>query len=237
MKLSMGIELKHIILALHEILEGRLILECKKSGLYCKMMDDANVCLIETFIHTELMTEYNAMPGEVVSLDMGLLYKVFKTIKFDTIHLENTQTSMKIVSNGQHKCEFEIPLIDTLLDDITIPNISYDCSFSMETSAFQGLCKDLKQFGELIVVDIQSNNIIFSARDEIECKLELPNLCLENKDNHHIQKQYDLKYFLKMLKANTLAKNVWFYVSQTMPLVVEYKIEQSYIRYYLGNII
>ena len=42
-----------------------------------------------------------------------------------------------------------------------------------------------------------------------------------------------------MLKANSLTSDITFYQSSDMPLVVEYKMEdeESYIRYYLGNMV
>lgn len=236
MKISMGSELKHIIMSLNEMLDGNIVLECKKSGLYCKMADDATVCLLEVFISKDLMSEYTVSQGEIVGVDINLLNKIMKTIKFDKIDLETiNNTTLKIVSEGQRKCEFELPLVDVVNEEMDIPDIDYDCNFTMETNAFQGVCKDLKQFGEEVVLKV-SDKVLFTTKDEIECKIEV-NAEIENEDNIVIEKKYDLKYFLKMLKGLTLTNEVFFYVSKNMPLVIEYKMDESYIRYYLGNMV
>lgn len=236
MKLSLGQEFKHIILALNEMLEGNIILQCKKSGLYCKMADDASVCLIEIFLNKDQIIEYDVTEGEIIGIDMKLLHKIMKTIKYDTLHLTKNKETLNIVSEGSRKCEFKLPLVDTLYDEIDIPEINYDCIFTMDKNSFQGVCKDLKQFGEEVVLKV-ADKIVFSTKDEIECKVEIETE-IENENNIIIEKRYDLKYFLKMLKANQLSEEISFYQSFDMPLVVEYKIsEESYIRYYLGNMI
>ncbi len=242
MKISIGQDFKHIIYALNEIINDNLIFECKKSGLYCMAPDDATVCLIEVFIHKDTMSLYEIdnNVGQLVSLDMNLLYKIMKTIKYDTLHLETTnQNTLMISSEGERKCKFELPLLDTMKEDMVIPEIDYDCIFTINKSNFQGVCKDLKQFGQEIVLKVDNNKVFFSTKDEIECNIELDNVQIENEDNDCIQKKYDLQYFLKMLKATSLSSDVSFYFSKNMPLVVEYKMPdgESYIRYYLGNMI
>ncbi len=240
MKISLGPDFKHIISSLNEIVDNQLTIECRKSGLYCMAHDDATVCLMEVFIHRDFMTEYDVTPGETFTIDMNLFQKIIKTIKYDTLHLTKTkQDTLLISSEGNRKCEFELSLLDTINEHMDIPEIDYDCIFSMEKTIFQGVCKDLKQFGEEVVLKVVgSENIIFSTKDEIECKIQVEEVEIENEENVKIEKKYDLKYFLKMLKASSLSSNVTFYQSTDMPLVVEYKIsEESYIRYYLGNIV
>lgn len=242
MKISIGQEFKHIISALNEIINSNLIFECKKSGLYCMAPDDATVCLIEVFLHKDTMSVYDIENnvGQLISVDMNLLYKIMKTIKYDTLHLElfNNTNTLMISSEGERKCKFELPLLDTMKEDMVIPEIDYDCSFTINKSNFQGICKDLKQFGEVIVLKVDNNKVFFSTKDEIECNIELE-IHVDNEDNNSLEKKYDLQYFLKMLKASALSSDVSFYFSKNMPLVVEYKLEdgESYIRYYLGNMI
>lgn len=241
MKVSIGPDFKHIISALNEIVDNNLIFECKKSGLYCMAPDDATVCLIEAFIHTNSMSSYDIQEvGHLVSLDMNLLQKIIKTIKYDTLHLETTKKdTLLLKSEGDRKCEFELPLLDTMKEDMAIPEIDYDCIFTMNKTNFQGVCKDLKQFGEVVVLKVEGDKVFFSTKDEIECKIEVDNVEMENEENVTIEKKYDLKYFLKMLKASSLSSDVSFYFSKDMPLVVEYKMQdgESYIRYYLGHMV
>ncbi len=240
MKISVGPEFKHIISALNEIVDQNLMLECKKSGLYCMAHDDATVCLIEVFLHKDKMSTYDVNPGDVLGVDMNLLQKIMKTIKYDVLHMEKTKEkeTLLISSEGNRKCEFELPLMDTIQDTMDIPEIDYECIFTMDKTIFQGLCKDLKQFGEDVVLKIVGDKVFFSTKDEIECKIEIEPSEIENEENIKLEKCYDLKYLLKMLKANSLTSDVSFYLSSDMPLVVEYKIdEESYIRYYLGNMV
>ncbi len=242
MKISIGPDFKHIVSALNEIVDNNLIFECKKSGLYCMASDDASVCLIEVFIHKDTITLYDVDNniGQLLSLDMNLFQKIMKTIKYDTLHLETTNKDTLFVSSeGERKCQFELPLLDTMKEDMTIPEIEYDCIFTMNKTNFQGVCKDLKQFGELITLKVNGTRVFFSTKDEIECNIEIDNFEIENEDNNCFEKKYDLKYLLKMLKASSLSSDVSFYCSKDMPLVVEYKMKdgESYIRYYLGHII
>ena len=233
----MGPEFKHMIVAINEMVEGNILLECKKSGLYCKTIDDATICLIEIFIDKEHMSEYTVNEGDVLGLNINLLNKALKTSnKPEIITLEQNDYHLKVISHGSRKCEFEIPLVDILKDDMHIPEIDYDCSFQMTSTAFSGTCKDLKPFGDQVLLKI-SDGVEFSIQDELKCTISVDVEEIENEDNIKMEKKYDLKYLLKMLKAGNLSTEVNFYVSDTMPLVVEYKInEESYVRYYLGNI-
>lgn len=241
MKISLGPEFKHVISSLNEIVDSNLSLECKKTGLYCMAHDDATVCLIEVFIHQNSMLNYEVETGETLTVDMNLLQKIMKTIKYDSLHLTKTKKdTLMISSEGNRNCEFELPLLDTIDEHMEIPDIDYDCIFNMNKTIFQGVCKDLKQFGEEIIVRVTKDKITFSTKDEIECKIEVEEVEIENEESVDIQKKYDLKYFLKMLKANSLTSDITFYQSSDMPLVVEYKMEndeESYIRYYLGNMV
>lgn len=240
MKISFGPNFKHIISSLNEIVDNQLTIECKKTGLYCMAHDDATVCLMEVFIHRDFLIEYDVIPGETFTVDMNLFQKIMKTIKYDTLHLTKTKDTLLISSEGNRKCHFELSLLDTMNENMDIPEIDYECIFTIDKTIFQGVCKDLKQFGEEVVLKVVGNEkIIFSTKDEIECKIEVENVEIENEENTKIEKKYDLKYFLKMLKASTLSSNVTFYQSTDMPLVIEYKIDEegSYIRYYLGNMV
>jgi proliferating cell nuclear antigen PCNA len=241
MKLTFGQEFKHLVIALNEILDGHLILQFKKSGLYCKMTDDATICLIELFLHKNKIIQYDITEGETIGIDMKLLHKIMKNIKYDLIHLSKTSNeTLKIITEGNNrKCEFELPLVDTIIDDINIPEINYDCIFTMDKTIFQTVCKELKQFGEDVTLTITNDTeILFCTKDEIECKIMVDVINIENEENIQLNKKYDLKYFLKILKANQISDDVIsFYESQNMPLVIEYKMDdmESYIRYYLGN--
>jgi len=115
----------------------------------------------------------------------------------------------------------------------------------MSSSEFQRICRDLTILGDTVTVSATKEGVKFSVNGElgngnITCR---PTSGVDSKEDEAttiqleepVQLNFALRYLNLFAKATSLSVSVTLSMSQDVPLVVEYRIDDlGYMRFYLA---
>jgi proliferating cell nuclear antigen len=127
-------------------------------------------------------------------------------------------------------------------EHLGIPETAYDAVVQMPSSEFQRICKDLQILSDSVQIDVTKEGIKFAAKGELGSGA----VTLRQSGNvdgtdatlidlqQSVSLNFSLKYLVNFTKATSLSERVSLSMSSEVPLLVEYKMETGYVRYYLA---
>jgi len=139
--------------------------------------------------------------------------------------------------------EYELKLMDIDSEHLGIPDTQYDAVVQMSSAEFLRICRDLQVLSDSVQIDVTKEGVKFAAKGELgsgAVTLKQNGNVDKEEDSTLIELQQDvslnfsLKYLVNFTKATPLSSRVSLSMSSEVPLLVEYKMEAGYIRYYLA---
>jgi proliferating cell nuclear antigen len=178
-----------------------------------------------------------------MGIQMGSFSKLLKCATSDDIITLKADDSGDLLEmlfespKGEKESHYEMKLMDLDCEQLGIPDQEYSCNISLPSGEFSKICRDLSQIGECIVITCTKDGVQFSAKgdlgsgtvklsqsDEVTVEISEP-----------VQLTFAIKYLNLFTKATPLSDSVCLSMSNDVPLVVEYKIEDmGHIKYFLA---
>jgi proliferating cell nuclear antigen len=126
-----------------------------------------------------------------------------------------------------------------------IPDQKYQAVIKLPSSEFQRICRDLTMVGDAVQISATKDGVKFSATGELISSNimvrpsagadEKPEESISIELEENVTQIFALRYLNSFAKATPLSSQVILSLSNDVPLVVEYIIEDiGYIRYYLA---
>ena len=120
-------------------------------------------------------------------------------------------------------------------EQLGIPENDYDASIKLPAVEFQRICKDLSSIGETVEISVTKDAVKFATTGDIGSANVL---CRQNKSadseeateidiNQPVALTFALRYLNSFAKATPLSTNVVLKLSQELPIVVQYSIENA----------
>jgi proliferating cell nuclear antigen len=120
-------------------------------------------------------------------------------------------------------------------EQLGIPENDYDASIKLPAAEFQRICKDLSSIGETVEISVTKDAVKFATTGDIGSANVL---CRQNKSadseeateidiNQPVALTFALRYLNSFAKATPLSTNVVLKLSQELPIVVQYSIENA----------
>ena len=129
-------------------------------------------------------------------------------------------------------------------EHLGIPDQKYAATIDMPSSEFSKVCRDLSQFSDSVSIAATKSGVVFSGKGETGSNVITFNgeKAAENDEagvtfevSEAVNSTFSIKYMLQFAKAAGLSERVRLSLSENVPIVVEYKIEEAgYVRYYLA---
>ena len=147
---------------------------------------------------------------------------------------------------GDKVSEYDLKLMDLDMEHLAVPDSVYDVTVRMSSSEFQRIVRDLQNISESVTISAIKDCLKFSAEGEIANGTILvsqnPSSASENDKNSTqiIMSQpaslgLSLKFLNMFAKATSLSDHVMLGLSDGVPMLVEYPIEDlGYLRFYLA---
>ncbi|GAA53206.1 proliferating cell nuclear antigen [Clonorchis sinensis] len=120
----------------------------------------------------------------------------------------------------------------------------YKCVIKMPSSELQRICRDLSQIGDSVVISVAKDGVLFSSTGDLgtgniklsqSANADKPEESVSIEMNEAVSMTYSLHYFNIFTKATPLSSQVVLSLTENVPAVVEFNIEDlGYIRYYLA---
>jgi len=142
------------------------------------------------------------------------------------------------------KQTYELRMMDLDVEQLGIPEQEYQATFSMPSSEFTKIIKDLLIIGESVTIDVKKSGVTFSAEGEIGKS----QVCLEKGEaigdsdesfdlqvNDPIELSFATQYLKKFTAAGPLSRDVTVALSADVPMVIAYEVEDfGHLKYFLA---
>nr|CAB3264709.1 proliferating cell nuclear antigen-like [Phallusia mammillata] len=248
-RLVQGSLLKKVQEALKDIVQ-EASWDCTSSGLSLQAMDGSHVSLVQLTLRADGFEKYRCDRNLAMGINMGSMSKILKCAGNDdviTLKAEDTSDRLELMfesPKGEKISNYEMKLMDLDCEQLGIPDQEYSCSIKMPSHEFARICRDLSQIGECVVITCTKDGVQFSAKGDMgsgTVKMS-QNLGAEKEDDQvtiemtePVQLTFAIKYLNMFTKATSLSGSVCLSMSNDVPLVVEYKVEDmGHIKYFLA---
>lgn len=250
-RFSQAVVLKKVVEAIRELVTD-VNIDCTSAGLSLQSMDDAHVTLVMLQLKAGGFESYRCDRTIPIGINMSSLSKIIKcgnnedalTLKAD----DNGETlSINFRSpKGDKVSEYDLKLMDLDMEHLAVPDSVYDVTVRMSSSEFQRIVRDLQNISESVTISAIKDCLKFSAEGEIANGTILvsqnPASASENdkQATQIIMSQpaslgLSLKFLNMFAKATSLSDHVMLGLSDGVPMLVEYPIEDlGYLRFYLA---
>jgi len=225
--------------------------DCSPSGISLQAMDSSHVSLVAMLLRSDGFEHYRCDRNITLGINLGSMAKILKcAANEDTLTIKADDSADVITfmfeSPKQDKIsDFELKLLNIDSEQLGIPDTEYKASIKMPSGEFQRICRDMTILGDTVVISATKEGVKFSVSGElgvgnITCR---PSSEVDAKDGETVtieleepvQLTFALRYLNFFTKATPLSTAVHLSMSQDVPLVTEYRIEDlGYVRYYLA---
>ncbi|KAJ3372051.1 proliferating cell nuclear antigen [Allomyces arbusculus] len=251
-RLPSAVTLKKIIDAVKELVQDANF-DCNDSGIALQAMDSSHVALVALLMRAEGFDPYRCDRNIALGINFATLAKVMKCAGNDDNLTIKAGEDADVLSLYEHLpvhdsdriSEFDIKLMDVDADHLGIPETDYSATIKMPSAEFQRICRDLSVMSETVTIEAVKDAVKFIASGDtgsgsITVK---PNQAVDKKDmevtvtlQEPVKLAFSLKYLNHFAKAATLAGSVTLSLSDDVPLMVEFAMDNDlgYLRFYLA---
>ncbi|EMR11744.1 proliferating cell nuclear antigen [Pneumocystis murina B123] len=217
-------------------------LDCNESGIALQAMDNSHVALVAMLLRADGFEPYRCDRNISLGINLNSLSKVLKCAQNEdiiTLKAEDTPDTLNMVfesPTNDRISEYDIKLMDIDQEHLGIPDTEYSVVAKLLSIEFQRICRDLLALSESVHIEANKEGIKFSCAGDIgNGSITL----IQNQDtkidlNEPVSLTFSLKYLVNFTKATPLADTVILSMSNEVPLMVEYKMEGGYLRFYLA---
>jgi proliferating cell nuclear antigen len=145
---------------------------------------------------------------------------------------------------GQDKIsDFELKLMDIDSEHLGIPETEYEVIIKMPSAEFQRICRDLASIGDTVTIAVTKDGVKFTTNGDIgDANITLRQNAEDEKEknisielNEPVTLTFALRYLNSFTKATPLSDQVCIKLSASLPIVVQYVIDQvGYVAYFLA---
>jgi len=248
-KLATSVVLKKVIDAIKDLLNDAQW-ECTESGMALQAMDSSHVALVSLKLRAEGFEEYRCDRSLNLGVNLANMSKIIKCASNDdsiTLRAQedgDTITFLFEAPNQERQSEFEIKLMDLDAEHLGIPDTDFSAVVTMPSAEFSRICRDLSQLGDSMCITCTKSGVNFSSKGDLGSgSVRLGNSADADKEENKVQVDlrepctvtFAIKYLNTFAKASPLSSQVILSLSNDVPIVVEYKIEEiGFVRYYLA---
>ncbi|KAN0023270.1 hypothetical protein ACTFIV_009401 [Dictyostelium citrinum] len=233
--------LKKILESIKDLVESANF-DCSPEGISLQAMDGTHVTLINLVLRNEGFETYNCDRSLSLGLSLVSLSKILKCAgNDDTLTIKARDNESDTVTfvfespKNDRVSDFEIKLIDIKNEQYSIRKSDYSAVIKMPSAELQRICRDLSIIGEIVTIsankegvkfsvsgDSGSGNITIKPTSDSDVPADQATV-IESKEP--VVLNFALKFLSNFTKATPLSPMVTLSMSEGIPVVVEYKIE------------
>lgn len=211
-------------------------------GIKATSMDSSKSSLVYLKLDAASFEEfYAARPDIPLGVSMQAMFKLVKTagnsdiltlfVRTDTPHelgicIENTDRKSRTI--------YSLKLLDTDIQDINVPEFSYESVVTLPSANFQRLCRDMQHLAPVVRIESHPDKIIMSCKGDFASQTTVlgDHSSEEQATGHDIRIQsstedvitstYSLKYLTLFGRSSALSAVVTMYIKRDHPLILEF---------------
>ncbi|ODQ52330.1 proliferating cell nuclear antigen [Saitoella complicata NRRL Y-17804] len=223
--------------------------DCSDGGISLQAMDNSHVALVSLLLRADGFEPYRCDRNLALGINLNSLSKVLRSAQNEdiiTLKAADDPDNLSLTFESQNQdriSEYEMKLMDIDQEHLGIPETAYAAVITMPAAEFQRICRDLSGISESVTIDASKDGVKFASAGDIgngsvtlkqTHNPEEPALSTSIELSESVTLTFSLKYLVNFTKATPLAGAVTLQMSNDVPLLVEYKMEGGYLRYYLA---
>merc|ERR1712048_1196342 len=225
--------------------------DCSEKGLQVQSMDSSHVALVSLLLRESAFSEFKCDRATSLGMNVDSLGKIFKMCgPSDSLKLrwQNDADTVNFqCESGEDDriADFELKLMQIESEHMEIPEQQYKVVVKMPSAEFLKVCRDLKEFGETMVVNASKEGIRFSVQGDIGTG----NVLLKPRESEKAEERvaltvhepvnatFALRYLVTFSKAAHLCGSVEIGLGPDAPLLVKFDLENAdngFLQFYLA---
>ncbi|RPB19825.1 proliferating cell nuclear antigen [Terfezia boudieri ATCC MYA-4762] len=240
--------LKRVIEAIKDLVPD-CNFDCNDTGIALQAMDNSHVALVAMLLRADGFSPYRCDRNIALGINLNSLTKVLRCAQNEdmiTLKADDAPDSLNLVfenTENERISEYDIKLMDIDQEHLGIPDTEYSASITLPTAEFQRICRDLSQLSESVAIEATKEGVKFSCSGDIgngsvtlrtHQNVDKPELSTKVDLTEPVNLTFSLKYLVNFCKASSLSQTVTLSLSNEVPLLVEYKMDNGYVRFYLA---
>lgn len=249
--------LKQVIEAIGEVVQDANI-DCTQDGMSIQAMDPSHVALVSLHIYRQAFEDYRADRSICLGVKVTKMVEVMRCSgKSDIVTLKAEPDSEQVTflfENESHTrySQFSLKLMNIDAENVTIPQMDYECVVQMPSASFARICKEMSTIDETIEITCSKQGIKFSATGV----QSVGSVALKQADaaddadsegastsegvivdcSTETTLSFSLRYLRMFAKAAPLNKFVTIRMSDANPIQIAYDIgeDMGSLKYYLA---
>lgn len=210
-------------------------------GLYINCIESNGCSIIILLISKKDIDIFKITEKKTLILDIKLLIDTLsKMDKLNPIKLiqkkskDKLYISQKNINGRNSSCSMSLLSVD--IQSMEIPEMEYGWKLTISSNELLKILEKLMLFSETCKISSDKNNncIIFSSNSVFGYSKEEVPLNENNKIDDDVFNYFPLPYLIKFMKANKLSNNTYIYMTNEKPILLKYKFENSYLKFYLA---
>lgn len=209
----------------------------KQDGIYIKAVDKTQILLLDFYFEKSAFDNYLVDPS-LVGINIHELYNIVsRAFDSDKLKLDLKETSLEINLLGQIERKFNISYIDISDNEITIPEIKFDCEISIKAYFLKEILKDISLIGTTVTLKVRDNKFIVECEgDKGKIETTLPKVKIKSKKN--VTVKFSLSYLKNITKSIDNDTEVILKIADDSPLYLEYSLDNKVkINFYLSSML
>lgn len=224
--------LKSIVEVLREIIHDG-VLVFNEHGIRLTSIDVSKVSLTHLKLNADAFETFVCTTPTRAGINTQNMHKLLKSAaSHDTIAMFITKSSPDILgivienAEKKSKTEFSLRLMDLDASDISLPASDYDAVYSLPSSGFQKICRDMSLLSPDITIESAPGQLNLSCSGDFASQKtsigETDAMVVENITNNTSSATYALKYLTLFCKASGISNVVEIFVRADHPLVLRF---------------
>ncbi|KAI9701653.1 MAG: proliferating cell nuclear antigen [Bogoriella megaspora] len=213
-------------------------------------MDNSHVALVSMMLRSDSFSPFRCDRNIALGINLSSLTKVLKCAQNEDILTLKAEDGPDVVnltfesSESDRLSEYDIKLMDIDQEHLGIPETEYAATISMPAAEFKRITSDLVQLSESVSIECTKEGVKFACTGDIgsgavtlrsHTNVEKPQQNIEIQLSEPVALTFSLKYLVNFCKASGLADRVKVCLSNEVPLLVEYGLQNnSHLRFYLA---
>jgi len=208
-------------------------------------MDAAHVSLVALLLRKDGFEEYKCEKNMTLGMNLETLSKVLKCAgNEDTVTIKTHQEkdSVGFIFESKNKVsDFELKTLDIDSQVLSIPEVDHKSILKMPAVEFQKIMSNLSAWGDTVMISTSSKGVKFSVNGEIgrgNISIKPNSVDSETVEldiTEDVSQTFALKKLVSFTKATPLSTSVTLSMSDELPLVLEYSLDDfGHLRYFLA---
>ena len=218
------------------------LFKLKKEGIELLASDRAMVSVVDFKLKSTNFESYECDKDKIIGINLLNFLTVLKRANINdklTLNLNEAESKLEIILEGDSFRNFAIPLIEISKEEIPqVDQLEFTADAEVRTDILEQGINDADIIADSVVIELSDEKLRMFAEgnsSKSELKLEKGNEALLNLSaKEKVKSRYSLEYLKKMIKGAKIADKSKIMIGKDYPMRIEFRGENVLLNFILA---